>query len=273
MSWVEPALLWLGLAVPPVMVSPVASADRMVTPMAIAAPRAPTAPVATKPRRADVVRRACCSRLVLWSVMRQTICHEAVLLLCSNWRVRMAAGEAIPTSRGETSASSQNAQGERVGVAWALLLPPNDPGYGFLDESTPEISLWVRGDSRGQGVGRILLGRIQQEAIDRGIARLSLLFWAQCETWVPGAAASPIVGPRWVFALQAIGCCVALLWRRSRPLTAALVVSGLLLAPSPWGWSAQFLAQVLMVVVGWALGVGWQSRTRCTTLLRVYRIR
>jgi GNAT superfamily N-acetyltransferase len=64
--------------------------------------------------------------------------------------------------------------GERTGVAWAQFLPANDPGYGFLDESTPEISLWVREDSRGKGVGRFLLERIQREATDRGIARLSL---------------------------------------------------------------------------------------------------
>lgn len=64
--------------------------------------------------------------------------------------------------------------GEAIGVAWAQFLPANDPGYGFLDESTPEISLWVREDSRGQGVGTTLLRQLQQEAIERGIARLSL---------------------------------------------------------------------------------------------------
>jgi GNAT superfamily N-acetyltransferase len=64
--------------------------------------------------------------------------------------------------------------GARIGVAWAQFLPADDPGYGFLDESTPEISLWVREDARGQGVGKTLLRRLQQEAHDRGIARLSL---------------------------------------------------------------------------------------------------
>ncbi len=63
---------------------------------------------------------------------------------------------------------------ERVAVVWALFLPAQDAGYGFLDESTLEISLWVRDDSRGRGVGRMLLGRIQQQAVDRGVRRLSL---------------------------------------------------------------------------------------------------
>lgn len=61
-----------------------------------------------------------------------------------------------------------------VGVAWALFLPADDPGYGFLDESTPEMSLWVRDDSRGRGVGTLLVRQLQQEAEARCIARLSL---------------------------------------------------------------------------------------------------
>jgi GNAT superfamily N-acetyltransferase len=64
--------------------------------------------------------------------------------------------------------------GEPIGVVWAQLLPAGDPGYGFVDESTPEVSLWVREDSRGQGVGKVLLRRLQREAIDRRWARLSL---------------------------------------------------------------------------------------------------
>jgi GNAT superfamily N-acetyltransferase len=63
---------------------------------------------------------------------------------------------------------------EVVGVVWALFLPADDPGYGFLEESTPEVSLWVREDSRGRGVGRLLLRQLQQEAATRRIARLSL---------------------------------------------------------------------------------------------------
>lgn len=64
--------------------------------------------------------------------------------------------------------------GEEVGVGWALFLPATDPGYGFLDEATPEVSLWVRADSRGRGVGRTLLRRLQREARERGVARLTL---------------------------------------------------------------------------------------------------
>lgn len=64
--------------------------------------------------------------------------------------------------------------GVPVGVGWALFLPADDPGYGFVDESIPEISLWVRADARGSGVGRTLLRRLQHEAVLRRIPRLSL---------------------------------------------------------------------------------------------------
>ena len=61
-----------------------------------------------------------------------------------------------------------------LGVAWALFLPPEEPGFGFVDASTPELSLWVREGSRGRGVGRLLLRALQQEALRRGVGTLSL---------------------------------------------------------------------------------------------------
>ena len=64
--------------------------------------------------------------------------------------------------------------GEQVGVAWAQFLPVSDPGYGFVDGATPEVSLWVRDRSRGQGLGRALLRRLKSDAVDRGLRRLSL---------------------------------------------------------------------------------------------------
>lgn len=63
---------------------------------------------------------------------------------------------------------------DAVGVAWAQYLPPDHPGYGFLAEDTPEVSLWVRDDRRGRGLGRSLLRRIQDDARARGVPRMSL---------------------------------------------------------------------------------------------------
>ena len=64
--------------------------------------------------------------------------------------------------------------GDPIGVVWAQFLPADDRGYGFLDETTPEVSLWVSEHSRRQGVGKMLLRRVQDEAGIRRVARLSL---------------------------------------------------------------------------------------------------
>ncbi len=79
-------------------------------------------------------------------------------------------------ARGDFGLVAEDAQHEpaELGVAWALRLPPDDAGYGFVDADTPEVSLWVRDDVRGRGVGTLLLRRLQQVARDRGLARLSL---------------------------------------------------------------------------------------------------
>jgi GNAT superfamily N-acetyltransferase len=63
---------------------------------------------------------------------------------------------------------------EAVGVVWAQYLPLDDPGYGFLAEDAPEVSLWVREDWRGRGLGTVLLRRMQDEARARGVPRISL---------------------------------------------------------------------------------------------------
>lgn len=44
-------------------------------------------------------------------------------------------------------------EGRPVGVGWAQLLPAEDPGYGFVDGTTPEVSLWVGGDLPGSRGG------------------------------------------------------------------------------------------------------------------------
>ena len=64
--------------------------------------------------------------------------------------------------------------GEVLGVAWAVFLPRSDPGYGFVDEYTPEVSIWVDGAMRGQGLGRTLLQAFIRESMLRGIGQLSL---------------------------------------------------------------------------------------------------
>ena len=47
-----------------------------------------------------------------------------------------------------------------LGVGWAVHLPATDPGYGFVAEDVPELTLAVDARARGRGVGSALLARL-----------------------------------------------------------------------------------------------------------------
>ncbi|MDO5495374.1 MAG: GNAT family N-acetyltransferase [bacterium] len=66
------------------------------------------------------------------------------------------------------------AAGERIGLAWMLFLPADEPGYGFVDEGVPEFALWVREGYRRQGLGRRLTRATLGEARQRGLTAVSL---------------------------------------------------------------------------------------------------
>ena len=64
--------------------------------------------------------------------------------------------------------------GGQVRAAWWRFFPRNDPGYGFVDEATPEVSIGVVEGARGRGVGSLLLDSVVHEARRRGLPALSL---------------------------------------------------------------------------------------------------
>ena len=64
--------------------------------------------------------------------------------------------------------------GRRVGAAWYRLMPPEKPGYGFVDASTPELAIGVVPEARGRGVGGALLPGLMEVARSRGFGALSL---------------------------------------------------------------------------------------------------
>lgn len=83
--------------------------------------------------------------------------------------VHYVAGWPLPSDLGVI------AEAERpIGAAWLRYLPADDPGYGFIAEDVPELSIGVHPDHRGQGIGRRLLRALLAAAAERGISRVSL---------------------------------------------------------------------------------------------------
>lgn len=54
------------------------------------------------------------------------------------------------------------------------MFPESDPGYGFVDSATPELSMGVLQAWRGRGVGSRLLDALIAAAREQGLASLSL---------------------------------------------------------------------------------------------------
>jgi ribosomal protein S18 acetylase RimI-like enzyme len=64
--------------------------------------------------------------------------------------------------------------GRRLGAAWYRLMTSEEPGYGYVDDNTPEIALAVVPDHRGRGVGGALLRELREAARSQGYGALSL---------------------------------------------------------------------------------------------------
>jgi GNAT superfamily N-acetyltransferase len=61
-----------------------------------------------------------------------------------------------------------------VGAAWFRLFPREEPGFGFVDEQTPEIAISVVPSRRGHGVGSELMDALVDVAREQGYDALSL---------------------------------------------------------------------------------------------------
>jgi len=53
---------------------------------------------------------------------------------------------------------------EPIGAAWLRSLKGDDKGFGYVDETTPEVSVAVLPEYRGQGIGTTLLTQLLEVA-------------------------------------------------------------------------------------------------------------
>ena len=65
--------------------------------------------------------------------------------------------------------------GEPVGAAWYRLFSQEAHGFGFVNAETPELTIAVRQDLRGRGIGSALLAEPIERAAFRVIQRDKVL--------------------------------------------------------------------------------------------------
>ena len=65
-------------------------------------------------------------------------------------------------------------EGFPVGAAWYRLFKREEPGYGFVDEETPELAVAVVPSRRGRGIGDALINALCDRARTERYRALSL---------------------------------------------------------------------------------------------------
>jgi ribosomal protein S18 acetylase RimI-like enzyme len=113
---------------------------------------------------------------------------EHMLVLAATWRAEAApfpAREVLtdplvaryvthwPRSD-DTGVIAEGASGRPVGAAWYRYFGVDEPGFGFVAPTTPELSIAVVPDLRGVGIGESLLQGLINVARSRGVRQLSL---------------------------------------------------------------------------------------------------
>jgi ribosomal protein S18 acetylase RimI-like enzyme len=105
---------------------------------------------------------------------------RAMLAHAYGWRVNLLDAE-IPLTRyvdnwgrpGDVAVIATET-GHRVGAAWLRRFRASEPGYGFVDEQTPELTIAIVPSRRRHGVGRELLDELLQSAGAEGHTAISL---------------------------------------------------------------------------------------------------
>jgi len=105
---------------------------------------------------------------------------RSLLTHAYNWHVNVLETE-IPVGRyvdnwgrrGDRALVAME-DGHRVGAAWYRLFRASAPGYGFVDEQTPELTVVVVPSRQGRGIGLELLRHLVELARNDGHAGLSV---------------------------------------------------------------------------------------------------
>ena len=63
--------------------------------------------------------------------------------------------------------------GHPVGAAWYRLFPASRPGFGFVDDQTPEMTAVVIPARQGQGIGTRLVAALLERATEDGYPAVS----------------------------------------------------------------------------------------------------
>jgi ribosomal protein S18 acetylase RimI-like enzyme len=81
--------------------------------------------------------------------------------------VEVAVEIAVDNAVAATGAQTGSQPGSRrIGAAWCRRMTASDPGYGFVDDETPELGTAVIAEWRGRGVGT----RLIQDLMERNPA-------------------------------------------------------------------------------------------------------
>lgn len=75
---------------------------------------------------------------------------------------------------GDEGFVAESAPAGPIGAAWYRLSDAGQPGYGFVDERTPELSIAVLPEHAGRGIGTRLLRTLIERAETQGYPGLSL---------------------------------------------------------------------------------------------------
>lgn len=69
---------------------------------------------------------------------------------------------------------AEDEEGNPIGAGWYRLFSSDNKGYGFISEDIPELSIALKSECRGKGVGKSLMEALIREARRNEFSAISL---------------------------------------------------------------------------------------------------